>query len=439
MINPAKFRIHRLNLIPWFSTVATVAIAVPLMVFHATQNSYASDTDMGGETPASCFRSADTKDPAAGKREYVLTKGDALQVQIYQREDLSGIHQIAEDGMISLPLLGRLHAGGNSLPELEALITKSIEQSTGRSEHVSVQLNNRRPVYVLGLVNRPGSYPYATDMTVLHAIAAGGGLFRPVERGGGLVGLSRENARISESSLRLKQNLALKARLEAELQSKTDVAPPNRLLAMESKSEADAFMERQTGILQKRIKLRTEQLAGLRKTADLTRMEIQSLSEREQLVVDQIELANEELKAANVLNEKGLMRRSNLFTIHRIISGLESDRRAIQARIVAAKRELLQTTERIELFDLNENLNLENELNQAEINIESSQTAIRSSQWIVGELDAVGRNSEDEAKSMTMSYQVIRSIGQKPQKFSADELTSLCPGDIVRIEPSLLK
>jgi protein involved in polysaccharide export with SLBB domain len=42
----------------------------------------------------------------------------------------------------------------------------------------------RRPFYVVGEVQRPGSYPYVTDMTVLNAIATAGGQTYRANMGG---------------------------------------------------------------------------------------------------------------------------------------------------------------------------------------------------------------------------------------------------------------
>jgi protein involved in polysaccharide export with SLBB domain len=39
----------------------------------------------------------------------------------------------------------------------------------------AVEVASRRPLYVVGEVQKPGSYPYVTDMTVLNAIATAGG------------------------------------------------------------------------------------------------------------------------------------------------------------------------------------------------------------------------------------------------------------------------
>ena len=418
----------------WLKPLASVVSTILVIFLVADMSATAGNQEAAPNL--SCFSSASAQNGSASKRTYLLSPGDQLEILVYQREDLSGAREVGEDGMISLPLLGRLNAAGKSVPDLEALVTTRFEQTVGRAEDVTIQLPTRRPVYVVGLVNRPGAYPFATNMTVLHAVALSGGLYRPDATGGGLVGVLRENARISDANLRLKQNLALQARLQAELEAGVNLEPPQRLITLEGKAGARQLINRQVQIMEARETVRKKQIAGLEEAATLTQQEITSLTEREGLIVDQINLARKELAAYEKLKQKGLLRRADLFTIHRIISGLEADRRAVQARIVGAKRRLLETEERLQLFDTNEKLTLEQEINQTEFNIASSESAIRASQWIVGELNSAAREDENQTRRLTIDYQIIRSTGERRHQFQAQELSLLCPGDIVRVQPS---
>ena len=123
-------------------------------------------------------------------------------------------------------------------------MAKAIEGSTGRPEDVSISLISRKPVYVVGLVNNPGAFAYAPDMTVLHAVALSGGLYRPDERQGGLTGVTRERERIGQATLRLKQALADEARIKAELNTQTALESPQRLKNISRDGEASHYIAR---------------------------------------------------------------------------------------------------------------------------------------------------------------------------------------------------
>jgi polysaccharide export outer membrane protein len=44
-----------------------------------------------------------------------------------------------------------------------------------RQPSVSVDVANYRPFFILGVVQRPGTYPYSANLTVMNAVATAGG------------------------------------------------------------------------------------------------------------------------------------------------------------------------------------------------------------------------------------------------------------------------
>lgn len=408
-----------------------------MLLVNGADASMAQQSDDPTTIP-SCFANIPSQNGAPAAADYLLSHGDQLTVLVYQREDLSGIHLVGDDGMISLPLLGRLPAAGSTLDQLEQSVASTIEKQTGRAEHVSIELSVRRPIYVVGLVNRPGAYAFVANMTVLHAVALGGGFLRPNERVGGLLGVSRESARIGLSTLQLKQLLATRARLQAELDTKTNLEPPQQLVALAGEDGAQQLMARQLRIMDQRTKALAQQTSGLKKAAALAKAEVKSLKQRQKLIDEQIKLALQELKAINKLKKKGLVRRADLFAIQRIISGLRADLRAVEARVARAQRNLLETEDRRRLLSINKQLTLEEEINRAELDVASNESSINASQWIVSELTTAAHQDEQDAKPVTIEYRIVRTVDKRRYKLPANELTALCPGDIIRVQPAML-
>ena len=75
-----------------------------------------------------CFAQSSSQGGNSTAGDYRLSPGDQVQILVYQREDLSGTHQIGDDGLIPLPLLGRLPAAGSTLHALEKSVAEAIEQ-----------------------------------------------------------------------------------------------------------------------------------------------------------------------------------------------------------------------------------------------------------------------------------------------------------------------
>lgn len=111
-------------------------------------------------------------DPAV---DYRLSTGDKLRVTVFNQSDLSGEYQVDATNMVSLPLIGRLRAGGLRPVELEKQIADRLNDGLLKDASVSVEVIAFRPFYIVGEVKTPGSYPYVWGMSVLNAVALAGG------------------------------------------------------------------------------------------------------------------------------------------------------------------------------------------------------------------------------------------------------------------------
>jgi polysaccharide biosynthesis/export protein VpsN len=106
---------------------------------------------------------------------YRLGSGDEVKVTVFNHADLSGQFTVSGEGMLSLPLVGNVEAGGLTPDQVEAKIKQALEPDYLKNASVSVEVLNYRPFYILGEVNKPGSYPYVAGMRVVNAVALSGG------------------------------------------------------------------------------------------------------------------------------------------------------------------------------------------------------------------------------------------------------------------------
>jgi polysaccharide export outer membrane protein len=114
--------------------------------------------------------------PDAGPPDYSLGPGDQVRIITYGEENLTGEFRVNDSGNISLPLIGTVHAAGLTSSGLESAVAAALRHGDlVRGPSVAVEVIGYRSIYVLGEVNKPGQYPYQPGMTVLSAIALGGG------------------------------------------------------------------------------------------------------------------------------------------------------------------------------------------------------------------------------------------------------------------------
>ena len=109
------------------------------------------------------------------KADYTMGAGDEVRVTVFGHEDLSGKFQVDGSGVISLPLIGNVTVGGTSVRDAELAIADKLKPDFLKNPRVNVEVLNYRPFYIIGEVKRPGSYPFVNGMTVINAIALGGG------------------------------------------------------------------------------------------------------------------------------------------------------------------------------------------------------------------------------------------------------------------------
>jgi polysaccharide export outer membrane protein len=112
---------------------------------------------------------------ASGESSYQLGPGDKLHANVFGAEDLSGDFTVSDTGSLSFPLIGDVKAAGLTPTQLSNAVRDRLKDGFMRDPKVSVQVVTYRPFYIFGEVTRPGEYPYSTNMSVLNAVALGGG------------------------------------------------------------------------------------------------------------------------------------------------------------------------------------------------------------------------------------------------------------------------
>lgn len=113
-----------------------------------------------------------------GVSDYRIGALDLLQISVFQLDDLDREVRVNSSGMISLPLIGAVTAGGKTVPELEAEIAGKLRETYLQNPQVSVfvkEFTSQR-VTVEGAVNKPGIFPITGKTTLLQAVALSEGL-----------------------------------------------------------------------------------------------------------------------------------------------------------------------------------------------------------------------------------------------------------------------
>jgi polysaccharide export outer membrane protein len=126
----------------------------------------------------SCAQSAnDAASPAVHSsiQEYRLGADDKVRIMVFNEPTLSGEFYVSSSGILSVPLIGDVTAGGRTLTEVISEIRSRLADGYLRDPRVSMDILTYRPFYILGEVNKPGEYPYTNGLTVQNAVATAEG------------------------------------------------------------------------------------------------------------------------------------------------------------------------------------------------------------------------------------------------------------------------
>lgn len=106
---------------------------------------------------------------------YRLGPGDKLKLTVFGAEDLSGDFVVNDSGNVDMPLIGGIAAAGRTPNQFAQAVETKLRDGYMRDPKVAVAVSTYRPIYIFGEVTKPGEYPYAAGMTLLNAVALGGG------------------------------------------------------------------------------------------------------------------------------------------------------------------------------------------------------------------------------------------------------------------------
>jgi len=151
---------------------------------------------------------------------YRLGAGDQINVQVWEKPELSGLQVVGPDGAITVPLVGSVSVAGMTREDAAKAIREPLSKLyTGVSITLRVEQYQANRVTVVGKVKSPGVYRFENSPSLLEAIAKAGGLSTeaPINLTHCAVIRGRDRvAWIDLGSLSDGRNISLNLRLKAE-------------------------------------------------------------------------------------------------------------------------------------------------------------------------------------------------------------------------------
>jgi len=115
---------------------------------------------------------------AYGQENYRLGPEDEIEIKVWDHEDLTRKTRIGLNGAISYPFVGEIKAGGMTVLELQKEIERRLGPKYIIDPHVSIAVTEYKSqkFFVVGNVQKPGTYPLTKNIGVVEAISMAGGI-----------------------------------------------------------------------------------------------------------------------------------------------------------------------------------------------------------------------------------------------------------------------
>ena len=128
------------------------------------------------------------KEPDPRNKELVLGVGDVVGINVWEQKELSTDATIRPDGTITMPLVGDVHAAGETptalKDKIKAQLANYVKLGTGSEVTVAVKAWRSYRFTIQGEVGKPGVYTSDQYVNVAEALAMAGGLTRFARRDG---------------------------------------------------------------------------------------------------------------------------------------------------------------------------------------------------------------------------------------------------------------
>jgi len=381
--------------------------------------------------------------PAAKAADYALGPMDKVTIRVIEWQTaegtfrewptITGDYRVGPSGTLSLPFAGEIDAAGKTTSEIAKEISKNLRQKLGLVDlpEASVEISEFRPIFVSGDVQTPGRYAFEPEMTVLKAVSLAGGMPRTT---GQRFERDYFNARGDYDVIVAQHDRAVVklARLRAELANAQEIKVPDDLI---EKAGAKRLIDDEAAIMLSRKNSLDLQIHGLNDLKTLYTNEISSLEKKMDVQNRQLDLTRKQLTSIGGLADQGLVVNSRLLGLQTSVADMEGKLLDLDTASLRAKQEISKSTQNETDLDNERKSELANEMQATQAALDESNLKLQMNKNLMTEAlvnaPAAGGNGADP---VVMQYSIVRNSNGKTEETSAEEGTTLLPGDVVKVK-----
>ncbi|EPE94948.1 polysaccharide biosynthesis/export family protein [Rhizobium grahamii] len=346
---------------------------------------------------------------------------------------VGGEYTVSEEGTISVPLLGPISVEQLDEVSLASSIAKRLKEKIGLVDEpaATVEVLKYPPIYVVGDVEKPGEYDFHGGITVLQALALGGGQRRAASSLQGSTDVTRMAGDLREIDDSIVRSTVKIARLKAELAGEKTFQGPKE--SSDATASSDAIYTQEQTIFSARANELTRQSKSLTTLRDLLSEEIKVLEEKTTSTDLNIASVQQQLDSTIALIEKGAIVATRQAEVERVMRGYQNDRLDLTVAIMRARQSISQTTRDLEgLYDKRQT-QIASDLQSEQATMSQLRVKKETTQKLLTEILSSGSAVEAD-EPPRLQFTIVRAgKTEKSAEVAASETSAMAPGDVLKV------
>jgi polysaccharide export outer membrane protein/exopolysaccharide production protein ExoF len=398
---------------------------------------------VAGLPPAAAFE-AEYRVGPQDKLKIKVSEWRAASRELFEWAALSGEFSVNSTGLLSMPVVGTFSVENRTTAEIGAIISERLKSTAGliAGPAAAVEVAQYRPIYVVGVVEKPGEYAYRPGMSALQAVSIAGGFYRAETS----MGRFERETIIAEGEIKVNETqffalllrrdrLQAEARKAATLTFSDDVAryADERLAEQGMREERALFVSRRVAV--------QSQLELLQQSKSLLEDELKTLAAKSVTQRKQNDLVRRELDNINSLLSKGLAVSPRQLAVEQNLAQIESQALDLMLATARAKQEIGRIDRNIADAQNQRETDINRELRETQVTLKQTADRINSLRMLVYDSNMTGPRlqAQQARESARVRFSIVRRQDGALRELAVEETSPVLPGDIVKIERATLQ
>ncbi|MFN0192914.1 MAG: polysaccharide biosynthesis/export family protein [Aestuariivirga sp.] len=368
--------------------------------------------------------------------DYRIAAGDVLEFDFLDDQEMPRQLTVGGSGQAQIPLLGAIAVAGSTIAEAHDTVRKAfIDKKMLVDPKIALTVGSYRPIFVLGDIRNPGSFPYRFQLTVEQAVGLAGGLVSFQSSAEDRIMLrARLEGDLATLSSMIAREASWVARLEAQLDGRNSVSPSDLMEDAAPFLKPDqiaTFLEVENRILKAELTAYESQTSILSSNISETTKQLALFEQLQQNQKKAIQFTKDEVDRAVKLRKSGLNTAAEVASIQRQFTIDEgrflqilADTAGAQRQIAALKQQLAALEDnrrRDALIAVQERTGM---LKQHFARYRSLEEQLAlAANWATAEADS--------ALKSVISFTIRQRPGESAGDIAATGTAAILPGDVV--------